>query len=202
MSNLPLLADARPRLLRLLAQRSYQKRKVVLASGRESDFYIDCKQTTLHHEGAALTGASFVELLIADEARGRKFTAVAGPTLGADPIVSAIAAIGYLYERSWPAVIVRKEPKAHGTGRWLEGVQHLPAGASLAMIEDVVTTGGSMLKAVEHAREAGFIVEHCYAIVDRLEGGRDAVEAAGCSLTTLFTREDFNGSAIGDRTAP
>lgn len=187
----PALQQARPRLLRLLTERSYQKKSVVLASGKQSDFYIDCKQTTLHSEGAALVGACFVELLAAESAAGRTFAVVAGPTLGADPIVSSIAAVGFILGHHWPAMIVRKEPKAHGTGRWLEGDVFIEKGARVAMFEDVVTTGGSMLKAVEKVREAGFVVEDCFALVDRLEGGREAILQAGCRLTTLFTRADF-----------
>ncbi len=180
--------DPRQRLLGILTERSFAKRQVVLASGKPSDFYIDCKQTTLHPEGLTLSARLLADAIVAHPAQ---VTAVAGPTLGADPIVAALAMESFSRALHWPAIIVRKEPKAHGTGRWLEGVEHLDKSARVAVIEDVVTTGGSMLKAVEHVREAGFSVVACFALVDRLDGGREAIEAAGLPFVSLFTRKDF-----------
>jgi orotate phosphoribosyltransferase len=178
----------RAELLRLLTERSFAKRKVTLASGRESDFYIDCKQTTLHPEGLWYTGELFCNAIVES---GVTFDAVAGPTLGADPIVSAIAVVSAQRKMGIPAIIVRKEPKGHGTGAYLEGVDKLGKNLQVAVFEDVVTTGGSMLKAVDRLLEAGYVVKHCFALVDRLEGGREIIEARGLSLTSLFTRADF-----------
>lgn len=178
----------RRRLLQLLTERSFERRPVVLASGKASDFYIDCKQTTLHPEGLSLAAALLVDEILKHPA---KISAVAGPTLGADPIVAAIAVNGFSRGLDFPAIIVRKESKGHGTGQYLEGVLHLEKSRKVAMFEDVVTTGGSMLKAVQHVRDGGFEVVACLALVDRLEGGREAIEAAGLPFTTLFTRADF-----------
>lgn len=178
----------RDRLLQLLTERSFARRQVVLASGKTSDFYIDCKQTTLHPEGLSLAAALLVDAIVKHSA---KITAVAGPTLGADPIIAAVAVNGFSRGLDLPAIIVRKEPKGHGTGQYLEGVLHLEKTRKVAMFEDVVTSGGSMLKAVQHVRDAGFEVVACLALVDRLEGGREAIEAAGLPFTALFTRKDF-----------
>lgn len=178
----------RARLLALLTERSFEKRKVVLASGRESDFYIDCKRTALLGEGHFLIGRL---LLAAIRESAPDAAGVGGLTLGADPLASAVAMTSYLGGREFPSFIVRKEPKGHGTGAWIEGRQALTPGAPLALLEDVVTTGGSTLKAAERIEAEGFKVAHVYALVDRLEGGREAIEAKGYRMTSLFTRKDF-----------
>ena len=185
------MIEQRTRLLALLTERSFARRKVTLASGKESDFYVDCKQTTLHPEGLLLASELFVDALARVKQRGARIDAVAGPTLGADPIISGVAVVSQLRGLPLPAIIVRKEPKGHGTGAYLEGIDKLGKGLHVAVFEDVVTTGGSMLKAVDRLQEGGFIVEHCFALVDRSEGGREAIEARGLSLTSLFQRADF-----------
>jgi orotate phosphoribosyltransferase len=112
-------------------------------------------------------------------------------TMGADPIASAVSLTSFLEGTPLPAFYVRKEPKGHGTNQWLEGKKALPPGARVAVVEDVVTTGASTLKAVERVRGEGFQVGGVVALVDREEGGRSAVEAAGVKLLSLFTRSDF-----------
>jgi orotate phosphoribosyltransferase len=176
----------RTRLLELLRTRSFQEREVILSSGLKSNFYIDCKQVSLDAEGAALIGALFHEVIdeVAPDA-----IAVGGLTLGADPLATATSLVSFQRGRPRSAFIVRKEPKGHGTGQWIESTK-LPEGAKVVILEDVVTTGASTLKAIERARLAGFTVLHALGLVDRLEGGREAVEAQ-CPLTTLFTRRDF-----------
>ena len=176
----------RTRLLELLRTRSFQEREVILSSGLKSNFYIDCKQVSLDAEGAALIGALFHEVIeqVAPDA-----VAVGGLTLGADPLATATSIVSFQSGRPRAAFIVRKEPKGHGTGQWIETTK-LPEGAPVVILEDVVTTGAATLKAIERVRLAGFTVRHAVAIVDRLEGGREAVEAQ-CPLTTLFTRRDF-----------
>ena len=109
--------DERSRLLEILREKSYEKKKVILTSGRESDFYIDCRQTALHAEGACLIGRLMYNML----KTGKKVEGVGGPTLGADPIVTAISMTSYMEGNPIPAFIVRKEPKGHGTGQWIEG---------------------------------------------------------------------------------
>ena len=187
----------RERLLELLRTLSFERRKVVLASGKESDFYIDCKRTALTAEGHVLVGRLLFDRVrrIAPLVRG-----VGGLTLGADPIASAIAYTSFLeHERSGGAhppapidsFIVRKEPKGHGTGQWIEGRKTIPDGSRVAVIEDVVTSGGSAKKAIDRCREEGLVVVGCFALVDRMEGGREAIEALGVPLEALYTRKDF-----------
>jgi orotate phosphoribosyltransferase len=182
------LARDRARLLELLTERSFERRKVVLSSGRESDFYIDCKRTALLPEGHFLIGRL---LLAAVRREAPEAVGAGGLTLGADPLASAVSLTSYLAGTPLTAFIVRKEPKGHGTGQWIEGMHALGPGAPVAILEDVVTTGASTLKAIERAHSEGLKVLGAFALVDRLEGGREAVEAAGHRLTTLFTRKDF-----------
>ena len=178
----------RDRLLQLLTERSFERRKVVLSSGKESDFYIDCKRTALLAEGHYLIGRL---LLDAVRREAPEAVAVGGLTLGADPLASAVSLTSYLAQTPLHAFIVRKEPKGHGTGAWIEGRSLVEAGAEVAILEDVVTTGASTLKAFERAELEGLKPRHAFALVDRLEGGREAVEATGNRLFTLFTRKDF-----------
>jgi orotate phosphoribosyltransferase len=179
--------SSRDRLLELLQERSFARRRVVLASGRESDFFIDCKQTVLTAEGHALVGAAMFDAL----AKLPAAVAVAGVELGGCPLASAVALVSW--ERGAPrdAVYVRKDAKDHGSKRLLEGNASLPAGATLVILEDVVTTGGSTLKAAAKLKDAGYVVTGVVALVDRLEGGREAIEAAGLPVVALYTRRDF-----------
>jgi len=202
------LESDRSRLLELLRTLSYERRRVVLASGKESDFYVDCKRTTLTAEGHVLVG----RLLWARvRALAPRVSAVGGLTLGADPIASAVATASWLELEAWrakgqpaaaapernhppatvDAFVVRKEPKGHGTGQWIEGRKTIPDGSRVAVIEDVVTTGGSALKAIERCRLERLEPVACLALVDRREGGREAIEAAGVAVQALFAREDF-----------
>jgi orotate phosphoribosyltransferase len=178
----------RQRLLELLTRLAYEKRKVTLSSGRESDFYIDTKQASLTAEGHYLVGRLVLAEIRAHFAGAQ---AVGGMTMGADPIASATSLTSFLLDAPMPAFYVRKEPKGHGTNQWLEGKKSIPAGARVAVVEDVVTTGASTLKAVERVRSEGFSVLGVVALVDREEGGRQAVEAAGVPLRALFRRSDF-----------
>ena len=183
---------ARADLLTLLTERSFARREVKLVSGRHSNFYVDCKQTTLHPAGHVLVGHMLLDAIHAYEARtGKKIAAVGGLTLGADPIASAVAYTSALKDAPIPAFIVRKEAKGHGTGAYLEGMSNVPDGAEVCVVEDVVTTGGSALKAVERVRAAGYTVNLVLALVDRLEGGRENTESTDVELVTLYTRRDF-----------
>lgn len=171
---------------------SYERRQVVLSSGKQSDFYIDCKQTALTAEGHALIGRVFVERL------GKldpPVVAAGGLTLGADPIASAVALTSFLAGHPIDAFIIRKEPKGHGTAAWIEGRKAISDGARVAILEDVITTGASTLKAVERARESGLLPVCVLALVDRGEGGVDAVRATGIEVDALFTASDFTGGA-------
>jgi orotate phosphoribosyltransferase len=179
-------------LLALLRTQSFAKRKVTLASGRPSNFYIDCKQTTLDANGHVLVGRMlFEEILRYEKRSNRKIAGVGGLTLGADPIASAVSLTSALEKHPIPALIVRKEPKGHGTGAYLEGAKNVAPGGEVCVVEDVVTTGASAMKAVERIRDGGFTVHLVLGLVDRLDGGRDNLEREGLELVTLFDRRDF-----------
>jgi orotate phosphoribosyltransferase len=186
-----LLEASRARLFTVLSERSFEERDVVLASGRRSNFYIDCKQTTLTAEGHLLVGRLLFAELVRSELGAAPFVGVGGLTLGADPMASAVSLTSALAGHPIPAFIVRKEAKGHGTGAWIEGIKGLTPGGRVAILEDVVTTGGSAEKAITRAREAGFVVDLVLALVDRQEGGREALEAQGVRLVSLFEKKDF-----------
>jgi orotate phosphoribosyltransferase len=184
----PVLAHQWSRLLALLRERAYAKRDVVLSSGKRSDFYIDCKQVSLHAEGAFLIG-QLVRAVIARVAPEAQ--AVGGLTLGADPLATAVSVASFIAGQPLHAFVVRKEAKGHGTGQWLEGTSNLRPGMPVVVLEDVITTGGSTLRAIERTRASDLRVVHVVALVDRdEEGGREAVESSA-PLTTLFARRDF-----------
>ncbi|MCL5966732.1 MAG: orotate phosphoribosyltransferase [Deltaproteobacteria bacterium] len=184
------MAGDRERLLAILKERSYQKKRVILSSGRESDFYIDCRQATLDAEGAVLTGRLFCGML----ERGEYPETVGGITLGADPIVTAISVTSFLRGRPIPAFIIRKEPKKHGTAQWIEGTWNLRPGMRAAIVEDVVTTGASTLKAIERAQLGGLVVSRVLVLVDRNEGGAEALAGRGYRLEPMFVREEIENA--------
>lgn len=177
-------------LKEIICQLSYEEREVTLASGRKSNFYFDGKQTTLHSRGGLLVGQAFWEEV-------KKFDGpvdgVGGLTLGADPIATATSIAAQLDGSSVHAFIIRKEPKGHGTGQWLEGRKNLPPRSRVVILEDVTTTGGSSLKAVERAKEEGLVVLGIITLVDREEGAREMIEAAGHVLRTVFTKSEVVG---------
>jgi orotate phosphoribosyltransferase len=181
------MSGSRERLLEILRTRSFARRRVVLASGKESDFFIDCKQTVLTAEGHVLVG----ELMLDALAKLPKSDAVAGVELGGCPLASAVSLTSHLRGTPRDAIYVRKEAKDHGSKRLLEGDTGLTPGASIAVLEDVTTTGGSTLKAIEKLRAAGYAVAGVVTLVDRQEGGREAIEAAGVPFVAVYTRLDF-----------
>jgi orotate phosphoribosyltransferase len=186
LASISLPADPvamRQLLVARLASRAYRHGQFTLASGRSSTHYVNCKPVSLSGEGLALLGALMLSEVEAEAA------AVAGLTLGADPLVSAVAMRAALDGRALDALIVRKEAKGHGTGAWLEGPLPAP-GSTITVLEDVVTTGGSSLKAVHQLREAGYVVNRVVAIVDRQEGGLEAMTAAGLELRSLALLEE------------
>ncbi len=176
------------RLLELLREHSFARRKVTLASGRESDWFIDCKQTVLLAEGHALVGGRMLEAI---DRLPRRPAAVAGVELGGCPLASAVSLLSWQQGRPLNAVYVRKAAKDHGSRRPTEGDSGLGEGAPIAVLEDVITTGGSTLSAVERLRERGLDVVGVVAIVDRGEGGAEALRDAGLSLVALYGRSDF-----------
>jgi orotate phosphoribosyltransferase len=173
------------RLLAMLAERSARRGHFTLASGRESTLYIDARQTTMSPDGLALVGPLGLAAL---ESSGWRVDAVGGLTLGADPISYAVAYASALAGRPLRAFTVRKEAKAHGTGKLVEGP--FRAGDRVAVVEDTITTGGSALRAVDAVRAAGGVVAGVLALVDREEGGREAIEAAGLPVVALARAAD------------
>lgn len=180
-------AGSRDRLIALLRERSFERRRVVLASGRESDFFIDCKQAVLLAEGHALAG----DVLFGALAELPPCEAVAGVELGGCPLASAVSLVSQQRGRPLPALYVRKQAKDHGSRRLVEGSGALAPGGRVVLLEDVITTGGSSLRAVEALRAEGLAVVGVAALVDRLEGGAEAIRAAGLPLWTLSTRLDY-----------
>ena len=169
-------------LLELLKKYAYKKGDFTLSSGKSSEHYVNCKPVTLLGRGLTLTSMMMLEHV--------ETPVVAGLTLGSDPLVSGVAVCSALDMRLVNALIVRKEPKGHGTGAWIEGPL-LPKGTKVTVLEDVVTTGGASIKAVEKLRDAGYVVDRIVTIVDRKEGGEDAIKEAGLELRSLFTIDDL-----------
>ena len=174
----------RQALVDLVRERALKFGEFTLASGKQASYYLDCRQVTLDSRGARLIGAGMLELLGDDLPQ-----LVGGMAIGADPITAAILTLAGMQEIPLRGVMVRKEPKGHGLGKHVEGP--FEAGESLVIVEDVVTTGGSSLKAIEHCEAVGLKVRRVLAIIDRLEGGREAFAARGYELTTLLTIRDF-----------
>ncbi len=195
------MADPRHELLRLLYRHSFQysaEPTFRLASGRLSQYYINCKATTFLAPAMPLVGR-----LLWEAVRPVSPDAVGGLTLGADPLAYSVAFVSGLEGKPVHAFSVRKEPKPHGLMRWIEG--YSAPGARVAILEDVITTGESTLKAIRGAEEGRFRVVSVAVLVDRQEGGRERVEAAGYPFVALYTREDFmvlhraEGGATGSR---
>jgi orotate phosphoribosyltransferase len=189
LTSLERLGGRYARLLELLRTKAFAEREVTLSSGKKSNFYIDCKQVSLDAEGACLIGELF-HAVIGEVAP--RAVAVGGLTLGADPLATATSVLSFQKGSPLAAFIVRKESKGHGTNQFLEHTGLAP-GAEVVVVEDVVTTGAATIKAIERSREAGLTVVHALALVDRMEGGREAI-AAGfptVPLTTLYTRDNF-----------
>ncbi len=176
----------RERLFNLLKERAYLFREegFRLSSGRISQHYLDCKQVTLYSGALPLIGR-----LLWEEVRSFEPEAVGGLTLGADPLVAAVCFAAGLEGIALEGFIVRKEPKGHGTRKYLEG--HVRPGMRAVILEDVVTTGGSALRACERAEEFGLRVLAVVALVDRGEGGQEALARKGLPLKSLYTLKDF-----------
>jgi len=174
----------RDELLELLKKDAYKKGEYTLSSGKKSEHYVNCKPVTL--SGRGLTLAS---LLMLQEV---KTSYVAGLTLGADPLVSGVSLVSALDSRLVNGLIVRKEAKGHGTQAWIEGLLP-PEGTIITVLEDVITTGGSAIKAVEKLRDAGYVVNTVVSIVDRQEDdeANSAMKLSGLELKSLFTLEEI-----------
>ncbi len=186
--------SAREQLLNLLATNSFRLGDFTLSSGRKSDYYIDCRTTTLHAHGAELTGRVFLDLF---REQGWQPDAVGGLTMGADPIVVATAVISAQIGTPIHGFLVRKSEKTHGMGRRIEGFQQ--KGARVVIVDDVCTTGGSTIQAIEAAREFGFDVVGAACLVEREEAaGRPAVEqaAAPAPFISIFKSSEIKAAHL------
>jgi len=177
-------------LRRLLLERSVRRGDFVLASGQHSSYYIDCRLTTMSAEGMVLIGRMG---LAAVRAAGWRPQAIGGLTMGADPVAYAVAAASFGSDLAIDAFSVRKEAKAYGTGRQIEG--NFRAGAGVVVVEDVITTGGSAQKAISAVETAGGRVLGVLAVVDREQGGRGALEAGGVAVVVLTTASELGLSS-------
>lgn len=182
-------ASDRQRLLELLRDRALTRESVVLSSGKRSSYYVDARQVLLDPEGAELAGRLGYEVLAPHGP-----AAVGGLTLGADPLVCAVSAAAWADGRRWTGFFVRKEAKKHGLQNWIEG-PFIEEGTPVAVVDDTLTTGGSILDAIRKARKAGGQVVAALVVIDREEGGRAVVEAelAGAPLHTLFGASELLG---------
>ena len=185
MNNLsPEFVNKKSELLKLLKVKSYKKGNFTLASGKKSNHYLNCKPVSLNGYGLNLISQLFLELM------NPYSSAVAGLTLGADPLVSGVIINAAQRGMNIDALIIRKEVKEYGTKSGLEGPD-LKEESMITVLEDVVTTAGSSLKAIQKLRDNNFVVNEVLSIVDRLEGGKEALEKQNIRLKSLFTIEDF-----------
>ncbi|PZV06928.1 MAG: orotate phosphoribosyltransferase [Leptolyngbya sp.] len=171
-------------LLDLFCRGAYQEGDFVLSSGQHSTYYINGKLVTLHPQGALMVARLLLNLLPSDT------VAVAGLTLGADPLVTAVSLAGVYDERTLFPLIIRKEAKGHGTRAYIEGIE-LPPGTPVTVLEDVVTTGQSALKAVDRLQQAGYQVNQILALVDRQQGGAELYQSHNLPFQALFTIQDI-----------
>ena len=171
-------------LLDLIVKYAYVEGDFILSSGVKSSYYINCKQVTLRAKGALALGRLLFQLLPEDTA------AVAGLTLGADPMVSAVSLVSAIENKPIPALIIRKKSKGHGTKAYIEGPS-LAAEAKIVVLEDVVTTGGSALSAVERLQDAGYRVTQILALVDREQGGSELYQSKGIEFKALFSIQEI-----------
>lgn len=174
------------RLIELIIEKAfkYSEEPVFkLVSGRMSNYYFNCKAVTLHPEGMYLIGNLVFDLIRDLGAKG-----IGGLTLGADPIAYTVAYTSYLKEKPIESFVVRKTPKSHGTMQWIEG--NMTIGDKAVIVDDVITTGKSTIEAITRAKEAGLEIVKVIALIDRREGGREAIEASGYKLDSIITREE------------
>ncbi len=185
--------DLKEALFKVLQERSFFRGKVVLSSGKESDYYVDCKPTTLDPFGSYLVASLLCREIKKLRDQGVTIDAIGGMMIGADPIVGAVAALSYMQESPVNAFIVRKEAKAHGRIRLIEG--NLPEGSQVIILDDVVTTGSSTLKAIRAVEEQRCSVAKILCLVDREEGAAEAF--LGYDYEPLFRASEFFNPPTG-----
>lgn len=184
----PTMQYDKEQLKALVRKHALQFGNFTLASGKQASFYLDCRKVTLHPQGANWIGSGLLDLIL-EKSSGQAPDSVGGMAIGADPITASIVVRAGQQGLPILGFMVRKEAKAHGTGKLVEGP--VEPGMGCVIVEDVITSGGSALKAAESAKEFGLKVLGIYGVIDRLEGGREAIEQAGYPLATLLTIDDF-----------
>ena len=182
MTSLP--SPSKGRLFELLKTLSFEEREIELVSGASSSVYMDCKQTLGLH--------LFEAVQALEAAASRQCGGVGGMSIGADPLATAVSVTALGHGRQLPAYLVRKEPKSHGTETYIEGRKNIPDGTPVILLEDVITTGGSTLKAARRARSEGLVPFAVAVIVDREAGGREALEQDGLLVHSLFSLSEFS----------
>jgi orotate phosphoribosyltransferase len=183
------VSKARQDLFKIIKSEAYSEGRFVLSSGKISDYYIDCRKVTLSSKGVYCAG-----LLILDLIKNQGIEAVGGPTIGADPIVGVVSVLSLIkYNRPLKAFLVRKAVKAHGLQRQIEGPQ-LKKGARVVVVDDVATTGGSLIETLSCLRKKGLKVKMVITLVDRNEGARESLKKANCKFVSIFNIKDFKSS--------
>jgi len=180
--------NLKDRLYRLIKEKAYHEGPIKLASGKMSHYYLDARAVTLSSEGAFLVGSILFSMI-----KDLKVAAAGGPTLGADPMVSALAVVSFQKGRPINTFLVRKTPKAHGRMLQVEGPE-LKAGDEVVLMDDVATTGGSLVDSIEILQKTGVIVRKAIVIVDRDEGAGENLSKHGCELISIFRASEFFSS--------
>lgn len=173
------------RLLEILKKEAFSKGKFILSSGKESNFYLDARLVTLSAPGAYLTGRIMLDMVKNDA-----IDAIGGPTLGADPMVGAIASLSFQDQKPIPTFIIRKTPKAHGKNQQVEGPV-LKEGCSVVIIDDVATTGKAFVESIEVLQKMNIKIKKAICIIDRGEGAREALSKYNVPLQSIFTIDQF-----------
>ena len=184
MSSVNTMPD-KEKLLDILKKEAFFREKITLSSGKQSDYYIDARRVTL-----SAAGAYFCGKVILDMVKGDTYEAIGGPTLGADPLVGAIAVLSYQANKPTKTFIIRKAPKAHGKQQQIEGPL-LSDGARVILIDDVATTGKAFLESLEVMKKNNIKAVKAICIVDRNEGAKEALAKEGCELVSIFKIEEF-----------
>lgn len=176
------------RLRQIFLERGIKRGRITLSSGKESDFYLDSRNVTLYPEGSYLVGEILFTMI---KEKAAEILGVGGMTLGADPIVQSVVLTSFLKGYPLFGFIIRKEKKSHGRSLWIEGEENLPSKAKVAILEDVVTTGATTIKAIERAKETGLEVVKVFCLVDREEGGREEINRIGYELDSVILRSEL-----------
>lgn len=179
------LSADKKELFDILYKDAFFREKIILSSGKESDYYIDARRVTLSAHGAFLAGR-----IILDTVKNDVIDAIGGPTLGADPLVGALAVLSFQSGKPLNTFIIRKAPKPHGKQQQIEG-PILPKEAEVILIDDVATTGKAFLESLVVMKKEGFKVKKCICLVDRNEGGKEALAKEGCALESIFNISEF-----------